>query len=147
MPKAHLHLHLDGSIRRETLAEFAAARGLEVSLPVTFGSFSDFGSTIEAAARVLDDVSVVERVVDEIGADAAQEGVVWVELSVWPGLFRSSLGSDLDAVDVVLGACALSASKHGVGFGLVVAANRDCGPQQALAVAAVAVARVRALCS
>jgi adenosine deaminase len=44
-------------------------------------------------------------------------------------------------VDVVLEACALAAARQGVGVGLVVAANRDRGPQAARAVAGVAAAR------
>jgi adenosine deaminase len=138
LPKAHLHLHLDGSMRRGTLAELAEARGLDAPLPNAFGSFSAFGATIEAAARVLDEPGVVERVVDEVAADAAHEGVVWVDLSVWPGLFRGRLGSDLESLDVVLEAAAGAATAHGVGFGLVVAANRDRGPQEAVAAAELA---------
>jgi adenosine deaminase len=141
LPKAHLHLHLDGAMRRSTLAELAAARGLEAPLPASYGSFAAFSETIVAAARVLDDAAVVERVVDEILADAARDGAVWVELSAWPGLFAGRLGSDLEAVDVVLDAGRRAVAEHGVGLGLIVAANRDRGPAEALAVARVAAAR------
>jgi adenosine deaminase len=141
LPKAHLHLHLDGAMRRETYAELAAARGLAAPLPTSFGSFDDFGETIVAAARVLDDPAVVERALDEILADAARDGVVWLELSVWPGLFAGRLGSDLKAIDVVLLAGRRAAARHGVGFGLVVAANRDRGTDEALHVAQVAASR------
>ena len=141
LPKAHLHLHLDGTIRRTTYAELAAERGLEAPLPTSFGSFDAFGETIVAAARVLEDAAVVERVVDETLADAARDGVVWLELSVWPGLFAGRLGTDLEAVDVVLRAGHRAAAKHGVGFGLVVAANRDRGASEAIRVAHVAAMR------
>lgn len=141
LPKAHLHLHLDGAMRRSTLAELAATRGLEAPLPASYGSFAAFGQTIVAAARVLDDADAVERVVDEIIEDAARDGAVWLELSAWPGLFCGRLGTDLEAIDLVLGAGRRAAARHGVGFGLVVAANRDRGAAAALATARVAVAR------
>ena len=144
LPKAHLHLHLDGAMRRSTLAELAAERGLEAPIPAGYGSFAAFGDTILAAARVLDDASVVERVVDEIVADAANEGVVWIELSAWPGLFCGRLGSDLEAVDVLLRSGRLASAMHGVGFGLIVAANCDRGPAEALSVARIAVQRADA---
>lgn len=138
LPKAHLHLHLDGSMRRDTLEELATVRGLDAPLPTQFGSFSAFGDTIEAAARVLDDPSAVERVIDEIAVDAARGGVVWIELPVWPGLFRGRFGDDLEALAVVREACCLALSRRGVPIGLVVAANRDRGPREAVATARLA---------
>jgi adenosine deaminase len=41
LPKAHLHLHLDGAMRRSTLMELAAAAGLVAVLPSGYGSFAD----------------------------------------------------------------------------------------------------------
>ena len=129
-------------MRRATYAELAAERGLGAPLPTSFGSFAAFGDTIVAAARLIDSAAVVERVLDETLADAARDGVVWLELSAWPGLFAGQLDSDLEAVDVALRAGCRAAATHGVGFGLVVAANRDRGPEAALQVALIAASRV-----
>lgn len=56
LPKAHLHLHLDGAMRSSTLAELAARRGLAGPALGAHGSFAAFGETIRAAAAALADV-------------------------------------------------------------------------------------------
>lgn len=42
LPQARLHLHLDGPIRRSTLAELADEAGIEAPLPSGYGSFDDY---------------------------------------------------------------------------------------------------------
>ncbi|HZC28025.1 MAG TPA: adenosine deaminase, partial [Actinopolymorphaceae bacterium] len=144
LPKAHLHLHLDGSLRRSTYRELAAAAGLPAPLPTSYGSFADFGTTITAAARTLLSTAEVERVVREIVEDAAVAGACWVELSVWPGFLRGRLGSDEDAIDAIVSAGRDAAGMTGTGFGLIVAANRDRGPTDAVALAWIAAGRAGA---
>ncbi|GAA2081790.1 adenosine deaminase [Actinomadura alba] len=141
LPKAHVHLHLDGAMRRETLADLAEAAGITAVLPRGYGSFAAFMETITTAARCLRTAADAERLVDEVVEDAGRAGAVWVEPSMWPGLFGGRLGSDAEAVDIVLAAGREAVRHHGVGFGLIVAANRDRGPADALAVARLAASR------
>jgi adenosine deaminase len=114
LPKAHLHLHLDGAIRRGTLEELAGAAGTVAPMPTRYGSFAAFEQTITAAAAVLRGEPDVQRVVTEIAFDAASDGAVWVELSVWPGLFAGRLGPDEDAIEVLLAAAAEASAPSGV---------------------------------
>lgn len=144
LPKAHLHLHLDGAMRASTLRELAEATGTAAPMPTTYGSFAAFTATIAAAARVLRNESAVRRVVDELFEDAARQGAVWVEPSMWPGLFRGRLGPDVDAVDIVLDAGRVAGGTHGIGFGLILAANRERGPCEALHMARLAASRADA---
>jgi adenosine deaminase len=139
LAKAHLHLHLDGAMRPDTLAELAAAAGVEAPMPQGYGSFAAFTDTITAAARVLRTEAEVFRLLQEVAADAAAAGAVWIEVSVWPGLFAGRLGADGDALDVVLEASA--AAGCGLGIGVIVAANRDRGPAEACDVARLAASR------
>lgn len=141
LPKAHLHLHLDGAMRPSTLAELAAAAGIAAPLPAGYGSFAAFTGTITAAARCLRTGSDARRLVDELVEDAAAAGAAWVEPSVWPGLFGGRLGSDADVLDIVLAAGHAAGHRYGVGFGLIVAANRDRGPEEALDLARLAASR------
>jgi adenosine deaminase len=67
----------------------------------------------------------------EIVQDAAVDGAVWIELSLWPGLFAGRLGSDKAALTTALEAGKVAAMRHGIGFGLMVAANRHAGPEAA----------------
>jgi adenosine deaminase len=140
LPKAHLHIHLDGAMRRSTLAEFAATAGIEAPLPSSYGSFADFTDTITAAARSLRKPADATRLITEIVQDAEAAGAVWIEPSMWPGLFGGRLGSDEDAVDIVLAAGHEAAQASG--FGLIVAANRNAGPDAAVKTARLAVSRM-----
>lgn len=142
LPKAHLHLHLDGAIRRTTLRELCAHDGTEPpSLPeaLSYSSFSVFMDTISACHDVLASADNLVRIVGEIVEDAARDGAVWVELSLWPGLFDGRLGPDRDAVTLVLDAGRTACAFHGVGFGLMLAANRHAGVDAACETARLAV--------
>ena len=54
LPKGHLHLHLEGSMRPSTLAELADAAGIPVPEIRGYGSFSAFADTYVAACQVLE---------------------------------------------------------------------------------------------
>lgn len=139
LPKAHLHIHLDGALRPTTLAELSDRSGFRAPMPTEFGSFSAFLDTITAAARCLRTPEDVDRVVGEIAEDAACSGAVWIEISFWPGLFAGRLGTDSDAVDVVSAAARRASREHRIGVGLIIAANRDHGPEAALRIAELAI--------
>lgn len=142
LPKAHLHLHLDGAVRARTLQELCAQGGIEPPvLPPgkQYASFAVFMQVITACHDVLSSAAALRRVVGEVVADAAADGAVWVEVSVWPGLFSGRLGTERDAVRLVLEAGQQAASRTGIGFGLMVAANRHAGPEAAIATALLAV--------
>jgi adenosine deaminase len=141
LPKAHLHLHVDGAMRAETLAELARKYGVEAPMPTSYGSFDAFTATITAAAGCLRTEADVRRLITEIVEDAAQQGVRWIEPSMWPGLLGGRLGPDESAVDVVLDAGQRGGAALGVGFGLILAANRDFGAAAACDVARLAVSR------
>jgi adenosine deaminase len=138
LPKAHLHLHLDGAMRPETLAELAGAAGLPLpTLPVR-GSFEAFGNAMEAVAGAVRRPDELARLVGEVVEDAAADGAVWAEVSVWPGFLRGRLGPDELVVERLLDAGTRASQEHGVGFGLMVAANRNRGPEEAVRVAELA---------
>lgn len=128
-------------MRPSTLAELAARYDVEAPLPTSFGSFDAFMATITAAAGCLRTEADMRRLITEIVEDAADQGVRWIEPSMWPGLLGGRLGSDADGLDVVLDAGLAAGAATGVGFGLVVAANRGLGGDAAEEVALSAVSR------
>ncbi len=142
LPKAHLHIHLDGAIREATLRELCAWSGIApAAIPSAsgFGSFAGFTDAITACHELLASPDNVRRVVTEVVEDAAQDGAVWVELSLWPGLFRGRFGPERDAVLFVLETGLAAAARFDLGFGLMVAANRNVGPEAAGTTARLAV--------
>ncbi len=143
LPKAHLHIHLDGAMRPSTLRELAEAMGIAAPMPTAYGSFAAFMATITAAGQTLQTEQNLRRVVREIMEDSAAQGAVWVEPSMWPGMLGGRLGSDAEAVDIVLEAGRAAANEYGIGFGLIIAANRNRGPDEAVALADLAASRAR----
>ena len=92
MPKAELHLHLEGAIQPATLLRLAERNG--VALPVTteaeierFFQFRDFPHFIEVyiavceCLRTPDDFAVV---VSELGAEAARQNIRYLEVHFNP---------------------------------------------------------------
>lgn len=67
---------------------------------------------------------------DEIAEDAAGAGTVWLEVSVWPGLFAGRLGPNEQVVSTLAQAADAAGARHGVGVVLVLAANRGQGPAE-----------------
>jgi adenosine deaminase len=128
LPKAHLHLHLDGAMRLATLHELASAAGLEVPEITSYGSFAAFSDTMAVAQQVLRIEDDLRRLVRETIEDAARDGVVWIEVSMWPGMTWGKFGADERVIGLVLEVGLEAAHENGIGMGLMVAANRNVGP-------------------
>jgi adenosine deaminase len=131
LPKAHLHLHLDGAMRPSTLRELAGKGGMQVPAIRQYGSFAPFAETMDAAQLVIQRDEDVVRLVREVVEDAGADGAVWIEISVWPGFLRDRLGSHERVVELVLEAAADAATRTGVGVGVMIAANRNRGADAA----------------
>jgi adenosine deaminase len=67
----------------------------------------------------------------EVVEDAADHGALWIELAVWPGPFEGRLGTAEDTIEMLLAFGFSAALQSGIGFGLMVSANRHEGPQAA----------------
>lgn len=139
LPKAHLHIHLEGAMRPETLAELAAAAGIEVPPIRGFGSFSAFSDMYVAACDVLRSEADLRRLVDEVVADAAVAGAVWVEPATYIPHHRERLGADDTVIGIILDELSHAGARHGVGTGLLIAADRTLPLDDAIAQAQLAV--------
>jgi adenosine deaminase len=90
MPKAELHVHLEGSMRPGTVAELAKQSGVELPWSLAsgrwrFASFQDFMDQYSAACRVLTRPEHFARVAAEFVEDVAAVGVRYVEVTFTPG--------------------------------------------------------------
>ncbi len=138
LPKAHLHLHLEGGMRPSTLQERCDHYGIEVPQIRGFGSFSAFADTYLAACDVLRTPEDMARLVRECIEDAAASGAVWIELAFHPAHHRERLGTDAEIVDLVLAAAAQASVDTGVGAGLMLSADRTKVPADAVELAELA---------
>lgn len=139
LPKGHLHIHLEGAMRPASLEEMAADAGIPVPVIRGFGSFGVFSEMYVAACEVLRADDDMRRLVDEVVADAAADGAVWVEPAVYLPHHRHRLGPPEHVLEVILDELSLSGARHGIGTGLMVSADRTLDPADAVAQASLAV--------
>lgn len=138
LPKAHLHIHLEGAMRLATLSELAEERDLPVPPVRSFDGFAEFIERYVAASLLVSTEARLRRVVREVVEDAAADGVVWLEPAVYLPRYRGLLGSDQAALEVLLDELAAAGKELGVGCGLIVAADRTVDPREAVALAKLA---------
>jgi adenosine deaminase len=97
LPKAHLHVHLEGSIRARTLSEIALRHRLE--LPACsqhgyhFRDFADFNLQYRAIRSCLQDAEDFRRVAFELCQDEAAQGVRYAEVTFTLGAHGPRLGN------------------------------------------------------
>jgi len=138
LPKAHLHLHLEGAMRPATHAELAAVDGREVPPVRDFTGFGAFVELYAAACEHIHDEERLRRVVREVVEDAAADGVVWLEPAFYCPRYRGLFGHDEATIEVVLDELSRAGQALGVGTGLIVAADRTADPAEAEHLATVA---------
>ncbi|MGZ4722038.1 hypothetical protein [Oryzihumus sp.] len=84
LPKAELHLHLEGAIRADTAAELAARHGVPAPPTGPFAGLGDFVVAYERARDLIGSLEDLHRVARELVEDAAAQGVVWTEVHLIP---------------------------------------------------------------
>jgi adenosine deaminase len=108
LPKAELHVHLDGSLRPESMIDLAREAGL--SLPSTdaeslrrfmrvddASSLEDYLRRFDITIPLLQTPEALERVAYEMAEDAARDNVRYLEVRYCPHLSRTR-GMTLDEV-------------------------------------------------
>ena len=102
MPKAELHLHLDGSLRVDTALDLARTRGIEA--PTTWAGMFDalvapavcrdqaeLLRVFDLPIALMQDAEALERITAELVETKAAEGVRYVEIR-WGPLLHLARG-------------------------------------------------------
>ena len=149
LPKAHLHLHLTGSMRHATLVELARQHRMHLPEalvadwpPQLHGTdergWFRFQRLYDIARSVIRAEADVYRLLREAAEDDRAEGSGWLELQVDPSGYAARFGGLTPAVELVLDAAAAATAATGVGIGIILAANRTKHPLEARTLARLA---------
>jgi adenosine deaminase len=150
LPKAHLHLHLTGSMRHTTLADLAREHQIHLpsaladEWPLRLTGASDergwfrFQRLYDIARSVLRTEDNVRRLLHETAQDEAADGSGWLEIQVDPSGYAGRFGGLTPTVELILDAAAQATALTGVGIGVIIAANRTKHPLEARTLARLA---------
>jgi len=132
LPKAHLHLHLEGAMRPATFRELGDHYGIGVPDPASFEDFDAFLKLYLTACELLRTPDDMARLVREVAEDGVTAGAAWIEPSIYLPRYRQRFGSDEQTLEIILDAAARSAAELDIGIGVMVAANRSAPPSDAV---------------
>ena len=119
LPKAHLHVHLESTLRPETLASLGVAPPPEMF--AGFGAFADYNAAVRACLRTAADF---ERVAYEFCVDSAADGVRYAEMTVTAAAHGARLGSGAAVLDGVLAGMRTGAREAGLETRVVIDHSR-----------------------
>jgi len=147
-PKAELHVHLDGSLRPQTMLELARAQG--VPLPADTperlaqalyvkhaSSLEEYLTKYDVTLSVMQTAPALERIAYEFVRDAAADGVRYVEVRYSPLLHRPAL-TLAQAIEAPLSGIRRAAAETGTKVGLIVCGIRTRPPAESLELARAA---------
>jgi adenosine deaminase len=147
LPKTHLHLHLTGGMRHDTLVELADKHGVHLPERLIDDEpdnwrvlgWARFQRLYDLARGVLRSADDISRLIHEIAEDERLNGSRWLELQITPSGYASRLGDLVTAMEVFCAGAEAAEHATGVGIRLIVAANRTRPPWEAETQARLAV--------
>lgn len=115
LPKAHLHVHLESTVRPATAAGLAARHGRPLPAPVTafsgFTAFADHNALIRGCLREPADF---HRVAVEFCADEAAQGTRYAEVTFTAASHGERLGSPEAPLEAVLAGLVEGGRAYGI---------------------------------
>ena len=152
LPKTDLHVHLDGSLRLDTILELSREDGIE--LPATTaegltgamnlgrntGSLVEYLKAFDVTLRVLQTAASLRRAAYELGVDAAREGVRYMEVRYSPMLHTRRGLSVTTVVEAVLEGLRTAQDEVGIHANVIICGIRNISPERSLEMAELAVA-------
>lgn len=149
MPKAELHLHLDGSLRVATALELARSRGIDAPgtwrgmfdalvAPMPCRDQAELLKAFDLPIALMQDAEALERITAELVEAKAAENVRYVEIK-WGPLLHVAKGLSLgDGIEAVVRGAEAAAGRTGTVVRLVAVALRSHDPADNAMLAEVA---------
>jgi adenosine deaminase len=146
LPKTDLHVHLDGSVRVETLLELADQQAVQLPHrdPADLLAYMhvqdakdlvDYLTRFDVTLSVMQRADAIERIAFELAEDSAAENVRYMEVRFSPVLHQQDgLGME-EAVEAVLAGLGRAEQEFGVRTGVIICGIRNMSPHTSLGLA------------
>ena len=143
LPKFDLHVHLDGSMRPDTVNKLACALRQRKDLPDDMDiyeavspssrcSLEEYLRAFEITVALLQDCSALERASYELCEDAAEENVIYMEIRFAPLLHLQDGLKPNQVVEAVLAGMHRAEDKYPIKTGLILCAMKQEPTQKAI---------------
>ena len=139
LPKAELHLHLEGSIRPETAVELAGRHGVkltaeEVAARYNYSSFAGFIEAFKWVTSFLRDPEDYALITRRLAEELVRQNVVYAEITISAGVMLRRM-QNVEANFTAIRETAESVPFRRLRTGWIVDAARQFGPEAAMEVA------------
>ena len=152
LPKTDLHVHLDGSLRLETIMDLAKED--KVQLPTNDAdslfrmiyageiceSLDDYLKAFEITCSVMQTEHALERVAFELAEDASAENVRYIEVRYAPMLHTRTGLRMSRVVEAVLRGLRTAKRRFGIRYGLILCGIRSMSAESSIRMAELAIA-------
>jgi len=150
LPKAELHVHLDGSLRPGTMLDLARALGvpLPASEPQALAAamsadgsrnLPDYLAKFETTLSLMQEPEALERAAFELAEDSAAENIRYLEVRYSP-ILHTKRGMTLEeAVEAPLRGLAAAEEAFGIRTGLIICGMRHMDSDSTMELAELAV--------
>jgi adenosine deaminase len=152
LPKTDLHVHLDGSLRLETILDLAEQDGIELptrnpaelrrymNLGQNCGSLVEYLKAFDVTLRVMQTEAALYRTAFELAEDAARENVRYMEVRYSPMLHGRKRLKMTAIVESVLAGLRAAQAKYGIESNVILCGIRNISPETSLEMAELCVA-------
>ena len=152
LPKADLHVHLDGSLRLETILEIAESQAIELPSNTSqglrkamhcgdnTGSLVEYLKAFDITLRVMQIEASLHRIAYELAEDAAKENIRYMEVRYAPMLHTRSGLRPIAVVEAVLAGLWDAQKDFGIQSNVILCGIRNISPESSLEMAQLAVA-------
>lgn len=150
LPKTDLHVHLDGSLRPQTMIELADAAG--ITLPATgaaaLGEYMhvregrdlvDYLARFDITLDLMQTAGAIERIAYELAEDSANENIRYTEVRFCPVLSTRAGLSSADVVEATLLGLRRAEADHEITTAVIVCGLRNLPVQTSIDMAELAV--------